>query len=78
VGVWGGGGLWGGFWVGGGGGGVGGWGVDGGGKFLHVSGESPGHFGQLDVSLDGEAPVGPDGGAGSLEAYIGTAALIAR
>jgi predicted NBD/HSP70 family sugar kinase len=52
--------------------------VDAGGKFLHVSGESPGHFGQLDVSLESEPPVGPDGGAGSLEAYIGTAALIAR
>jgi predicted NBD/HSP70 family sugar kinase len=52
--------------------------VDEGGKFLHVSGESPGHFGQLDVSLESEPAVGPDGGAGSLEAYIGTAALIAR
>ena len=48
------------------------------GKFLHVSGESPGHFGQLDVSLDENPPVGPDGGAGSLEAYIGAAALAAR
>jgi predicted NBD/HSP70 family sugar kinase len=52
--------------------------VDEGGKFLHVSGESPGHFGQLDVSLESEPPVGPDGGAGSLEGYIGTAALAAR
>jgi predicted NBD/HSP70 family sugar kinase len=53
--------------------------VDEGGRFLHVSGESPGHFGQLDVSLEGEAsPVGPDGGRGSLEAYIGTAALAGR
>jgi predicted NBD/HSP70 family sugar kinase len=43
--------------------------------FLHVSGESPGHFGQLDVSLDDQAPIGPDGGAGSLEAYIGVGAL---
>jgi predicted NBD/HSP70 family sugar kinase len=45
------------------------------GGFLHVSGESPGHFGQLDVSLDDRAPIGPDGGAGSLEAYIGAGAL---
>jgi hypothetical protein len=52
--------------------------LDEGGKFLHVSGESPGHFGQLDVSLETDPPIGPDGGAGSLEAYIGTAALIAR
>jgi predicted NBD/HSP70 family sugar kinase len=52
--------------------------VDEGGKFLHVSGESPGHFGQLDVSLESDAPVGPDGGAGSLEAYIGTKALAER
>lgn len=52
--------------------------IDEGGRFLHVSGESPGHFGQLDVSLDDAAPIGPDGGAGSLEAYIGAAALAAR
>jgi predicted NBD/HSP70 family sugar kinase len=52
--------------------------VDEGGTFLHVSGESPGHFGQLDVSLDDQPPIGPDGGAGSLEGYIGAAALAAR
>jgi predicted NBD/HSP70 family sugar kinase len=52
--------------------------VDEGGTFLHVSGESPGHFGQLDVSLDDHPPIGPDGGAGSLEAYIGAPALAAR
>jgi len=46
--------------------------------FLRVSGESPGHFGQLDVSLDDSAPMGPDGGRGSLEAYIGASALMAR
>ena len=46
--------------------------------FLHVSGESPGHFGQLDVSLSADAPLGPDGGRGSLEAYVGAAALMAR
>jgi predicted NBD/HSP70 family sugar kinase len=48
------------------------------GKFLHVSGESPGHLGQIDVSLDAHPPIGPDGGAGSLEAYIGAAALTAK
>jgi predicted NBD/HSP70 family sugar kinase len=45
---------------------------------LHVDGESPGHFGQLDVSLDDNPPLGPDGGAGGLEAYIGAPALRAR
>jgi predicted NBD/HSP70 family sugar kinase len=51
--------------------------LDEGGRFVHVSGESPGHFGQMDVTLDDVTPVpiGPDGGAGSLEAYIGAAAL---
>jgi predicted NBD/HSP70 family sugar kinase len=52
--------------------------VDEGGTFLHVSGESPGHFGQLDVSLDDHPPIGPDGGAGSLEGYIGAGALAER
>lgn len=46
------------------------------GRELAVDGDSPGHIGQIDVSLSDDAPVGPDGGAGSLEAYIGTAALI--
>ncbi|MFN7019925.1 MAG: ROK family protein [Phycisphaerales bacterium] len=48
---------------------------------LIVSGNSPGHFGQLDVSvLDPHIPVpiGPDGGKGGLEAYIGLPALAAR
>ena len=45
---------------------------------LHISGKSPGHFGQLDVSLDDEAPIGPDGGRGGLEAYIGLPALRSR
>lgn len=48
------------------------------GRFLHVSGESPGHLGQLDVSLDDHPPIGADGGAGSLEAYIGAQALHQR
>ncbi len=42
---------------------------------LRVEGESSGHFGQIDVSLDDTAPPGPDGGAGSLEAYCGAGAL---
>jgi predicted NBD/HSP70 family sugar kinase len=45
---------------------------------LHVDGESPGHVGQFDVSVEGAAIVGPDGGAGSLEGYIGAAALRQR
>ncbi|MFZ4573985.1 MAG: ROK family protein [Phycisphaerales bacterium] len=45
---------------------------------LIFSGRSPGHFGQLDVSLDDHPPIGPDGGAGGLEAYIGLPALTAR
>lgn len=48
------------------------------GRPLRVNGDSPGHIGQMDVSLDEEAPVGPDGGAGSLEAYIGAGALRGR
>ncbi|MGF1635060.1 MAG: ROK family protein [Phycisphaerae bacterium] len=45
---------------------------------LRVDGDSPGHFGQLDVSLDADAPLGPDGGRGSLEAYLGAPALERR
>ncbi len=45
------------------------------GRPLIVSGSGPGHLGQFDVSLGGDAPVGPDGGKGSLEAYIGARAL---
>ncbi len=37
-----------------------------------------GHVGQLDVSLDEHAPIGPDAGRGSLEAYVGLPALRAR
>lgn len=49
------------------------------GGLLFVDGESPGHLGQLDVSLDEQdPPIGPDGGAGGLEAYIGSAALAVR
>lgn len=42
---------------------------------LFIEGASPGHIGQFDVSLDDNPPIGPDGGAGSLEGYIGVPAL---
>jgi predicted NBD/HSP70 family sugar kinase len=45
------------------------------GKMLSVDGDTPGHLGQVDVSLDDHPPIGPDGGAGSLEAYVGGPAL---
>jgi predicted NBD/HSP70 family sugar kinase len=43
-----------------------------------VEGESSGHIGQFDVSIEGHPVVGPDGGAGSLEGYMGVAALRQR
>jgi glucokinase len=43
-----------------------------------VDGESPGHIGQMDVSIEGEPDIGPDGGAGSLEGYLGAPALLKR
>ncbi len=50
------------------------------GRPLQVSGTSSGHLGQIDLGLDlhTERPIGPDGGAGSAEAYLGIAALKAR
>lgn len=45
---------------------------------LIVEGASPGHIGQMDCSIEENPPIGPDGGAGSLEAYMGVPALIAR
>jgi len=48
---------------------------------LRVNGNSSGHVGQMDVSVEGageEVPVGPDGGRGSLEAYLGLPALERR
>lgn len=45
---------------------------------LAVDGESPGHIGQMDVSIEGESVIGPDGGAGSLEGYLGAPALAKR
>ncbi len=52
-----------------------------GGQPLRITGQSSGHVGQIDVTLAEDAqtpPVGPDGGAGSLEAYVGLPALLAR
>ncbi|MGD0767865.1 MAG: ROK family protein [Tepidisphaeraceae bacterium] len=48
------------------------------GRPLCVEGESPGHIGQIDVSIAGHDAVGPDGGAGGLEGYLGVAALRAN
>jgi glucokinase len=50
------------------------------GKPLRVTGLSSGHFGQMDVTVPGidPVPVGPDGGRGSLEGYLGIPALQAR
>ena len=45
---------------------------------LRVDGDSPGHFGQIDVSVEGNPVVGPDGGAGSLEGYLSGPALGSR
>jgi glucokinase len=45
---------------------------------LDVENGSPGHIGHCDVSLENDPATGPDGGAGSLEAYIGAAALRGR
>jgi predicted NBD/HSP70 family sugar kinase len=46
-----------------------------GGSPLCVDGNSPGNFGQIDVSIAGHDVVGPDGGAGGLEGYLGVPAL---
>jgi predicted NBD/HSP70 family sugar kinase len=48
------------------------------GKSLEVDGPSPGHLGQIDVTIEGHPATGPDGGAGSLEGYMGAIALIKR
>jgi predicted NBD/HSP70 family sugar kinase len=45
---------------------------------LDVDEGSPGHLGQMDVSIAGEDVVGRDGGRGGLEGYIGTPALMKR
>ena len=55
------------------------------GEPLHVSGESPGHLGQIDVGPCGgqgdggcESAIGPDGVQITLEAFVGGAALQRR
>jgi len=48
------------------------------GEPLRVDGDSPGHIGQIDVAVEGDPVVGPDGGAGGLEGYVGAAALRRR
>jgi predicted NBD/HSP70 family sugar kinase len=48
------------------------------GEPLFIEGASPGHIGQVDVSVEGEPVIGPDGGAGSLEGYLGVPALVKR
>ena len=45
---------------------------------LHVDGESPGHVGQFDCSIEGDPVIGPDGGAGGLEGYFSAPALTKR
>lgn len=48
---------------------------------LLLSGRSSGHLGQLDVTVHEpgrEPPLGPDGGRGGLEGYIGLPALVQR
>jgi predicted NBD/HSP70 family sugar kinase len=52
--------------------------IDEGPSVLYVHGESPGHIGQMDVSVAGDEVIGPDGGRGSLEGYIGVPALVKR
>jgi predicted NBD/HSP70 family sugar kinase len=45
---------------------------------LFIEGASPGHIGQVDCSIEGDPVIGPDGGAGSLEGYLGVPALVER
>lgn len=47
---------------------------------LVITGRGPGHLGQIDVTIAESLPppLGPDGGRGGLEAYIGLPALLAR
>jgi predicted NBD/HSP70 family sugar kinase len=49
--------------------------LDDGGKLLDVEGGTCGHLGQIDVSIPEHDVIGPDGGSGGLEGYIGVAAL---
>jgi predicted NBD/HSP70 family sugar kinase len=48
------------------------------GEPLFIEGASPGHIGQVDVSIGGHPVIGPDGGAGSLEGYVGVPAFKKR
>jgi len=43
---------------------------------LHVSGETPGHIGHIDVSLGEQPPKGADGARGTLESYVGLPSLL--
>ena len=52
--------------------------IDDGAVPLFVDGESSGHIGQIDVSIEGHPVIGPDGGAGSLEGYLGAPAIAKR
>jgi predicted NBD/HSP70 family sugar kinase len=52
--------------------------IDDGAVPLFVDGESSGHIGQIDVSIEGHPVIGPDGGAGSLEGYLGAPAIAER
>jgi predicted NBD/HSP70 family sugar kinase len=45
---------------------------------LMIEGHSPGHIGQVDVSVEGDEVIGPDGGRGSLEGYLGVPVLTQR
>lgn len=46
---------------------------------LFIEGASPGHIGQVDVTVPGdEQVIGPDDGRGSLEGYIGIPTLVRR
>lgn len=51
--------------------------VDDGEPIAHTDGGA-GHLGQVDVSISDDPPIGPDGGRGSLEGYIGASALRKR
>ncbi len=48
------------------------------GEFLLVDGDSPGHLGQVDLGSFGETIIGPDGGLGGAEGYIGGPVLLQR
>lgn len=51
------------------------------GKLLQVTGRSSGHMGQWDVTLESDpagVPLAPDGSRGTVEAYLGAAALCRR